>query len=110
MSLPETPSHASHPPSLPAGLPDDDYEPAPRVLSRHLQSSQTPAVQGALHDFALFGVRSDELTRWAIGPLKRIGLRDLDHDQVHAEEGHEGGNGFDIPRRSLEALRRMGKA
>lgn len=37
--------------------------------------------------------RSDEITRWAIGPLKRIGLRDLDHGSGRAEEGHEGGHG-----------------
>ncbi|WP_426412477.1 cation:proton antiporter [Bradyrhizobium ganzhouense] len=37
--------------------------------------------------------RSDEITRWAIGPLKRIGLRDLDHGNGHAEEGGEGGHG-----------------
>lgn len=37
--------------------------------------------------------RSDEITRWAIGPLKRIGLRDLDHGSGHTEEGHEGGHG-----------------
>jgi Kef-type K+ transport system membrane component KefB len=37
--------------------------------------------------------RSDEITRWAIGPLKRIGLRDLDHGSGHAEEGHEAGHG-----------------
>ncbi|OKO85221.1 membrane protein [Bradyrhizobium sp. NAS80.1] len=37
--------------------------------------------------------RSDEISRWAIGPLKRIGLRDLDHGNGHAEEGHEGGHG-----------------
>lgn len=37
--------------------------------------------------------RSDEITRRAIGPLKRIGLRDLDHDHAHGEEGHEGGHG-----------------
>ncbi|MDA9433934.1 cation:proton antiporter [Bradyrhizobium sp. CCBAU 51627] len=37
--------------------------------------------------------RSDEITRWAIGPLKRIGLRDLDHDNGHTDEGHEGGHG-----------------
>lgn len=36
--------------------------------------------------------RSDEITRWAIGPLKRIGLRDLDHGNGHAEEGQEGGH------------------
>jgi Kef-type K+ transport system membrane component KefB len=37
--------------------------------------------------------RSDEVIRWAIGPLKRIGLRDLDHGNGHAEEGQEGGHG-----------------
>ncbi|MGX4806282.1 cation:proton antiporter domain-containing protein [Bradyrhizobium guangdongense] len=37
--------------------------------------------------------RSDEITRWAIGPLKRIGLRDLDHGNGHAEEGQEGSHG-----------------
>lgn len=37
--------------------------------------------------------RSDEITRWAIGPLKRIGLRDLDHGSGHPDEGHEGGHG-----------------
>ncbi|MCK1679123.1 cation:proton antiporter [Bradyrhizobium sp. 147] len=37
--------------------------------------------------------RSDEITRWMIGPLKRIGLRDLDHGSGHAEEAHEGGHG-----------------
>ncbi|MET4072566.1 Kef-type K+ transport system membrane component KefB [Bradyrhizobium sp. S3.2.6] len=37
--------------------------------------------------------RSDEITRWAIGPLKRIGLRDLDHGNGHAEEAGEGGHG-----------------
>lgn len=37
--------------------------------------------------------RSDEITRWAIGPLKRIGLRDLDHGSGHPDERHEGGHG-----------------
>ncbi|MHC2621434.1 Kef-type K+ transport system membrane component KefB [Bradyrhizobium huanghuaihaiense] len=37
--------------------------------------------------------RSDEITRRAIGPLKRIGLRDLDHGNGHAEESHEAGHG-----------------
>ncbi|MBR0787722.1 cation:proton antiporter [Bradyrhizobium manausense] len=37
--------------------------------------------------------RSDEITRWAIGPLKRLGLRDLDHGNGHADEGHGGGHG-----------------
>jgi voltage-gated potassium channel Kch len=38
-------------------------------------------------------VRSDELTRWAIGPLKRLGLRDLGHDQGHAGDEHAEGHG-----------------
>jgi voltage-gated potassium channel Kch len=46
-------------------------------------------VLAVLSTFAMS--RSDEITRWAIGPLKRIGLRDLDHG--HAEDGHEGGHG-----------------
>ncbi|WP_340670333.1 cation:proton antiporter [Bradyrhizobium ottawaense] len=48
-------------------------------------------VLAVLSTFAMS--RSDEITRWAIGPLKRIGLRDLDHGNGHAEEGHEGGHG-----------------
>ena len=35
--------------------------------------------------------RSDQVTRALIGPLKRIGLRDLDH--THDADGHEGGHG-----------------
>jgi Kef-type K+ transport system membrane component KefB len=46
-------------------------------------------VLAVLSTFAI--VRSDPITRFAIGPLKRIGLRDL--DQLHsAEAGHEGGH------------------
>lgn len=48
-------------------------------------------VLAVLSTFAMS--RSDEITRWAIGPLKRLGLRDLDHGNGHAEEGHEGGHG-----------------
>lgn len=48
-------------------------------------------VLAVLSTFAMS--RSDEITRWAIGPLKRIGLRDLDHGNGHAEEGHEAGHG-----------------
>src|SRR5689334_1373640 len=48
-------------------------------------------VLAVLSTFAMS--RSDEITRWAIGPLKRIGLRDLDHGSGHGEEGHEGGHG-----------------
>lgn len=38
-------------------------------------------------------VRSDELTRRAIGALKRLGLRDLGHGNGEAEAGHAGGHG-----------------
>jgi Kef-type K+ transport system membrane component KefB len=48
-------------------------------------------VLAVLSTFAMS--RSDEITRWAIGPLKRIGLRDLDHGNGHAEDAHEGGHG-----------------
>ncbi|MGL9619815.1 cation:proton antiporter [Bradyrhizobium sp. U531] len=48
-------------------------------------------VLAVLSTFAMS--RSDEITRWAIGPLKRIGLRDLDHGSGHGEDGHEGGHG-----------------
>jgi Kef-type K+ transport system membrane component KefB len=48
-------------------------------------------VLAVLSTFAMS--RSDEITRWAIGPLKRIGLRDLDHGNGHGEEGHEEGHG-----------------
>lgn len=48
-------------------------------------------VLAVLSTFAMS--RSDEITRWAIGPLKRIGLKDLDHGNGHGEEGHEGGHG-----------------
>jgi voltage-gated potassium channel Kch len=36
--------------------------------------------------------RSDQFTRFLIGPLKRIGIRDLDHSH-EADAGHEGGHG-----------------
>jgi Kef-type K+ transport system membrane component KefB len=48
-------------------------------------------VLAVLSTFAMS--RSDEIIRWAIGPLKRIGLKDLDHGNGHGEEGHEGGHG-----------------
>lgn len=48
-------------------------------------------VLAVLSTFAMS--RSDEITRWAIGPLKRIGLKDLDDGQARGEEGSEGGHG-----------------
>jgi Kef-type K+ transport system membrane component KefB len=37
-------------------------------------------------------MRSDPISRWAVGALKRIGLRDLDHAQ-NADGDHESGHG-----------------
>ncbi|MGY8707821.1 cation:proton antiporter [Bradyrhizobium sp. 18BD] len=48
-------------------------------------------VLAVLSTFAMS--RSDEITRWAIGPLKRIGLKDLGDGQARGEEGHGGGHG-----------------
>jgi voltage-gated potassium channel Kch len=38
-------------------------------------------------------VRSDQITRFLIGPLKRIGLRDLDHVQARTDGEQEGEHG-----------------
>jgi Kef-type K+ transport system membrane component KefB len=37
--------------------------------------------------------RSDQITRWAIVVLKRLGVRDLDHGGKISGEAHEGGHG-----------------
>lgn len=67
------------------------------VTSRHIAAETANAASFAFVVLAVLSTfamsRSDEITRWAIGPLKRIGLRDLDHGSGHAEEGHEGGHG-----------------
>lgn len=67
--------------------------------------------------------RSVHLKDYGGGPESVIGEGEADWDLIFrlcettqntewyvVEEGHEGGIGFDIPHRSLEALRRMGKA
>jgi Kef-type K+ transport system membrane component KefB len=67
------------------------------VTDHHISSDTANAasfafvVLAVLSTFAM--TRSDEITRWAIGPLKRIGLRDLDHSQGRTEDGHGGGHG-----------------
>ncbi|SDT55309.1 cation:proton antiporter [Bradyrhizobium canariense] len=66
------------------------------VAAKHIQAPTANAVSFAFVILAVLStfvmVRSDQITRLAIGPLKRIGLRDLDH--VHSgEPGHEGGHG-----------------
>ncbi|KJC46986.1 membrane protein [Bradyrhizobium sp. LTSP849] len=67
------------------------------VIDNHIAADTANAtsfafvVLAVLSTFAM--TRSDEITRWAIGPLKRIGLRDLDHGNGHREEGDERGHG-----------------
>lgn len=67
------------------------------VADNHIATETANAASFAFVVLAVLSTfvmtRSDEITRWAIGPLKRIGLRDLDHGSGHAEEGHEGGHG-----------------
>ncbi|MEH2492118.1 cation:proton antiporter [Bradyrhizobium sp. AZCC 2230] len=67
------------------------------VADNHIAAETANAASFAFVVLAVLSTfvmaRSDEVTRWAIGPLKRIGLRDLDHGNGHAEEGHEGGHG-----------------
>lgn len=48
-------------------------------------------VLAVLSTFAMS--RSDEITRWAIGPLKRLGLKDLDDGQARGAEGPDDGHG-----------------
>lgn len=64
------------------------------VADHHIAAQTANAASFAFVVLAVLSTfvmtRSDEITRWAIGPLKRIGLRDLDHGDGHGEEGHEG--------------------
>ncbi|MEY9182932.1 Kef-type K+ transport system membrane component KefB [Bradyrhizobium sp. USDA 326] len=66
------------------------------VADHHIAAETANATSFAFVVLAVLSTfvmtRSDEITRWAIGPLKRIGLRDLDHGNGHAEE-HGGGHG-----------------
>lgn len=67
------------------------------VADHHIAAETANAASFAFVVLAVLSTfvmtRSDEITRWAISPLKRIGLRDLDHGNGHAEDGHEGGHG-----------------
>jgi Kef-type K+ transport system membrane component KefB len=65
------------------------------VAAGHIQTRTASAASFAFVILAVLStfvmMRSDQITRLAIGPLKRIGLRDLDH--VHSgDAGHEGGH------------------
>ncbi len=66
------------------------------VVAGHIQTQTASAASFAFVILAVIStfvmVRSDEITRAAIAPLKRIGLRDLDDSHSH-DAGHEGGHG-----------------
>ncbi|MBR0970532.1 MULTISPECIES: cation:proton antiporter [Bradyrhizobium] len=67
------------------------------VADNHIAAETANAASFAFVVLAVLSTfvmtRSDEITRWAIGPLKRIGLKDLDDGHAHGEDGHEGGHG-----------------
>jgi Kef-type K+ transport system membrane component KefB len=66
------------------------------ITAGHIKTQTASAASFAFVLLAVLStfvmMRSDQIVRTAIGPLKRIGLRDLDHS--HADEGdEEGGHG-----------------
>jgi Kef-type K+ transport system membrane component KefB len=66
------------------------------IAAGHIKTETASAASFAFVLLAVLStfvmVRSDQITRLAISPLKRIGLRDLDHG--HAQDaGHEDGHG-----------------
>jgi len=66
------------------------------VAAGHIQTQTASAASFAFVVLAVLStfviMRSDQITRFAIGPLKRIGLRDLD-DSHASDAGHEDGHG-----------------
>jgi len=66
------------------------------VTANHISAETSSAASFAFVVLAVVSTfvmaRSDQVTRGLIGPLKRIGLRDLDHT-LDADAGHEGGHG-----------------
>jgi Kef-type K+ transport system membrane component KefB len=64
------------------------------VAARHISTETSSAASFAFVVLAVLSTfvmaRSDQVTRALIGPLKRIGLRDLDHKH-EGDAGHEGG-------------------
>jgi Kef-type K+ transport system membrane component KefB len=65
------------------------------VAAHHISAETSSAASFAFVVLAVlstfFMMRSGEVTKGLIGPLKKVGLRDLDH--AHHAEGHEGGHG-----------------
>jgi Kef-type K+ transport system membrane component KefB len=66
------------------------------VSAGHIRTETASAASFAFVVLAVLSTfvmgRSDQFTRFLIGPLKRIGIRDLDHSH-EADAGHEGGHG-----------------
>lgn len=66
------------------------------VLARHVTPETANAASFAFVILAVLSTflmtQNDPITRWAIGALKRLGLRDLDQSD-EAVEGQEGGHG-----------------
>jgi len=66
------------------------------ITAGHISTETSSAASFAFVVLAVVSTfimaRSDQVTRGLIGPLKRIGLRDLDHTH-DADAGHEGGHG-----------------
>jgi Kef-type K+ transport system membrane component KefB len=66
------------------------------IVAGHIQTQTASAASFAFVVLAVVSsfviMRSDQITRALIGPLKRIGLRDLDHVHGH-DAGHEDGHG-----------------
>lgn len=65
------------------------------IAAGHIKTETASAVSFAFVVLAVLStfimVRSGEITKGLVGPLKKLGLRDLDH--THHEAGHEGGHG-----------------
>jgi Kef-type K+ transport system membrane component KefB len=66
------------------------------IAAGHIKTQTASAASFAFVILAVLStfvmMRSDQITRLMIGPLKRIGLRDLDHAHT-ADAGHEEGHG-----------------
>jgi len=66
------------------------------VVAGHIQTQTASAASFAFVLLAVLStfvmMRSDQMTRLAIGPLKRIGFRDLDHGKIE-DAGHGEGHG-----------------
>jgi voltage-gated potassium channel Kch len=66
------------------------------VSAGHIKTETASAASFAFVVLAVLStfvmMRSDQITRLAIGPLKRIGIRDLDQSR-DADAGHEAGHG-----------------